>query len=125
VFEPSQKQVALKNLCLIPGDWTLDDLLRHPCHDGSHSHRSFAQAHDAEKRGQVQWLRQPTRRLNGVIKLLFMRPEGRPATPGSSLNHGLSYRVGAELALAVYAGEDWARLMLREINMRPAQGVSA
>lgn len=110
--------MARKNLCLIPKDWTLEDLSRHPCHDGSHSHRSHSQVYEAEKRGQVQWLRQPSKRENGVIQFLFMRPDGRAATPGSSLNHGLSYRVGETHAMAVYRREPWAQVMLNEINMR-------
>lgn len=113
--------MAVKNICVVPSGRTLEYFLRHSkCDDGSHAHLSRAQVYEREKLGLViDWVRQPTRRSNGVIFLLSGRKQGRAALPGSSLNCGLSYRVGSTLAIAVYLRHEWARIMLLEINMKP------
>lgn len=123
LYRPSHPlhSVANKNICSIPRTWTLEDYRQHTCDDGSHHHLSRAQLNPSIAKGLVVWLiESQTRRESSVVYVL---PEAHPGPATKSyccpdpLNRGLSYAVGAELAQAIYARKEYARVMLADIRM--------
>jgi hypothetical protein len=119
--------MAKKNICSIPLDWTIQDYSRHTCTDGSHHHLSHSQVHFHEKNDLVIWLRKSeTRRENSVVQVQILPALSRAPVTGSlcaprSMNTGLSFRVGEELARSLGLKHEWAQVMYSHITMRPAE----
>ena len=120
--------MALKTICSVPIEWTMADYQRHTCTDSSHSHISHSQLRAHQARDIVHVLRQSnSKREKMVVRIQILpvadnRWAGRPRksrAASSSLNHGLSYRVGPYLAMRIRQREKWAIVMLSHINNRP------
>lgn len=121
--------MALKTICSVPLDWTLENYLEHRCNDGSHFHITRSQLREHESRNIVKFLRRSgSNRETDVVQIqtLAVRDDrwaGRPSrsrTAGSPMNTGLSYRVGPYLAKRVRQRQLWAIVMLSQIRNRPA-----
>jgi hypothetical protein len=94
--------------CLIPHHWTLEDLALNPCSGNSHAHLSRGQAAEFFSANTVDELREPSRKIKGVLRL-----------KRSIAVRGLSCRVGETLcvALADSSSRDWALTMLWSIRL--------
>lgn len=116
--------MAKKNICSVPADWTMQTYSLHSCHDGSHSHLSWAELHIHEEKNVVNWLRRSESRREPSVVQVFIVPEVIKANvtsrqvPTGPMNSGLSYRVGPYLARKVRVGEMWALVMLSHIKNR-------
>jgi hypothetical protein len=97
--------------CVVPKHWTLEDLARHTCHDGSHFHRSWSEIYEYMLDGvTVEHVVERRRRERGVIKLHNL---------GTRFND-LSCKVGEPLIVSVELRRAWALVMLDEILKGPA-----
>jgi len=92
--------------CIVPNHWTLEDLGRHTCHDGSHFHRTWSEIYEFMLDGvTVEHLAPYQRRARNAVKLRNL---------GARLN-GLSCKVGEPLVVSVELRRAWALVMLDEI----------
>lgn len=124
--------MAVKSICSIPLDWTMETYREHTCFDGSHYHISPAQLAEHKKNDLVDVLvTAQNRREKTIVKIEILpvrndRWAGRASrshASGSAMNGGLSYRVGPYLAKRVRQKQSWAVVMLSHINMRPEREV--
>jgi len=99
--------VSFKAYCIIPTSWTLEELARHTCADGSHFHASWSDIYAFMLDGVTveHVVERERRRQRGVVKLHHL---------GVRVND-LSCRVGAPLIVAVEMKRPWAKVMLEEI----------
>lgn len=106
--------MALKNVCLVPHGWTLNDYKRHTCTDGSHSHLSVSQLRKLEGQNLARVIarasadnehtvaaRVPAYRINAVPAL-----------------RDRSCRLGEPLTVALVEKLEWAFVMLADIKHR-------
>lgn len=104
-----------KTFCVVPANWTAEEIEASRCYGGSHYHASFREIYGIRPEsgdrygkdgngwvglGMVEWILWP--RVLRFTRLLPMR--------------GLSALVGAKLAIALRLGRPWAKVMLAEIR---------
>ncbi|HMD31671.1 MAG TPA: hypothetical protein VKG84_07160 [Candidatus Acidoferrales bacterium] len=88
-----------KNLCLVPAHWTAREVQSHRCNDGSHIHITHMERREMLAAGLVEYVLFPR-----VLRLMRTVPI-----------RGLSAKTGAYLAVQVYRGRPWARVMLADM----------
>lgn len=110
--------MALKNVCLVPRDWTMDDYRAHTCDDGSHSHLSASQLRKHESQDLVRVIVRAgaTSPRTIVVRKPAYR-DGMRITVVPSLRDR-SCRVGEPLAVALKDKLLWAAVMLADIKRR-------
>jgi len=91
--------MSKKMVCLVPAHWTAREVQSHRCHDGSHVHITHAERRELMAAGLADYVVYPL-----VVRLKRTMPL-----------RGLSAKTGEYLALQVYAGRAWARIMLAEM----------
>ena len=85
-----------KCICLVPAHWTAREVQAHRCSDGSHIHITHAERREMMAGGLVEYVLYPrVLRLKRTVPL-----------------RGLSAKTGEYLALQLYEGRAWARIML-------------
>jgi hypothetical protein len=83
-------------ICLVPVHWTPREVHRHSCSDGSHIHISHAERRQLMAQDLVEYVVYPrVLRMKRTVPL-----------------RGLSAKVGEYLAVQLYEGRSWARVML-------------
>jgi len=119
--------MAVKTICSIPLDWTMETYRQHTCTDGSHTHLSHAELSDHRQRNIVAVLVEARNRREKTIVKIQLLPERddrwagrqlRSRASGSAMNSGLSHRVGPYLAKRVRQRQPWAIVMLAHIRNR-------
>ena len=122
--------LASRNICVIPTDWTVADYVARPCETGSHRHLSRAELAPFLQENRVILLsgalgegrREQAKRIREKIVVWILPAKGAetrsPMMPGS-LNRGLSFHVGEELAKRIRQRHGWALTMFAEIRRRP------
>jgi len=83
-------------ICLVPVHWTLREVQRHSCTDGSHIHITHTERRQLIAQGVADYVVYPR-----VLRLKRVMPL-----------RGLSAKVGEYLAMQLYDGRAWARIML-------------
>jgi hypothetical protein len=116
--------MALKTVCVVPYEWTLETYRTHHCSDGSHIHISYAELHENKARHAVKILHEARSRRERTVVQIFLVPAGHKASVTSSvcaprsLNYGLSNKVGELLAEAIRNREEWALVMYAQMKNR-------
>ena len=118
--------MASRNICIVPGDWTLADYLARPCETGSHIHFSRSQLSPFLEENRVVVLRgtlgegrrEQTKKRENVVVYLIDRPAPATKHPhaAGAMNGGLSFRYGEYLAKRIRQKEPWALVLRSEIQ---------
>jgi len=88
--------MARQPICLVPVHWTPREVHAHSCSDGSHGHISHAERRQLMAAGLVDYVVYPrVLRMKRTVPL-----------------RGLSTRTGEYLAVQLYEGHAWARVLL-------------
>jgi hypothetical protein len=96
-------------VCVLQGERLVIDLATLNCGDKSHHHIARDEAVVLEKKGEVEWIKEPAnRKEKGIVRVLKQNFSIR----------GLSSKVGTILASAVRAKEIWALVMLADIRRK-------
>lgn len=113
--------MALKNVCLVPQGWTLNDYRRHTCSDGSHSHLSASQLRKYESQGVARVIaRESAENLRTVaVRAAVYRVNVAPAIRDRSC------RLGEPLTVALAQKLAWAIVMLADIRHRSVEEAAA
>jgi hypothetical protein len=104
--------VSVKRYCLVPGSWDAERSGPLRCEDRTHPHLSDSDVWDFDRLGIVEYVRHPTRKEKGIVKLRRLISQ-----------RGLSCRVGEHLAEALRRRLSWAHAMRADIDMQPASRI--
>jgi hypothetical protein len=108
--------VALKNICLIPHDWTLEIYALHKCSDGSHAHLSASQLRKYESQETVTVIADAGERFPSTIaRRNYSYKDGCKLT-AYPLLHGQSSRFGEYVVGAIEKKQEWAFAMIADIR---------
>jgi hypothetical protein len=88
--------MSRKPICLVPVHWTPREVHAHPCGDGSHIHITHAERRQLIAAGVADYVVYPrVLRMKRTVPL-----------------RGLSSKTGEYLAVKLYEGRAWARVLL-------------